>query len=196
MFTVENTTKWLHAFHEKVQANQSYLIELDSAIGDGDHGTNMARGLAEVERKLKENSFESPQEVLKMAAMALISKTGGASGPLYGTALLEMSKQVAIDPDHIGKTVEAGLNGILKRGKATTGEKTMVDVWKPVVESLMAEQQLSKERIHQFVSETKEMKATKGRASYLGERSLGHLDPGAVSSGYLFEAMIDGGILS
>ncbi|AEH54542.1 MULTISPECIES: dihydroxyacetone kinase subunit DhaL [Heyndrickxia] len=194
MLTAETATDWLHRFAEKINENKAYLSELDSAVGDGDHGSNMARGVAAMEEKLAAGGFATVQDVLKTAAMALLGKVGGASGPLYGSALIAMAKQAGENEQDVAAMVKAGLEGIQKRGKAEKGEKTMVDVWIPACEAL-ASGSLTKEAIQSAVEATKEMKATKGRASYLGERSIGHLDPGAVSSGYLFEALLEGGIL-
>ncbi|UZH05839.1 dihydroxyacetone kinase subunit DhaL [Heyndrickxia coagulans] len=194
MLTAETATDWLHRFAEKINENKAYLSELDSAIGDGDHGSNMARGVAAMEEKLEAGGFATVQDVLKTAAMALLGKVGGASGPLYGSALIAMAKQAGENEQDVAAIVKAGLEGIQKRGKAEKGEKTMVDVWMPACEAL-ASGSLTKETIQSAVEATKEMKATKGRASYLGERSIGHLDPGAVSSSYLFEALLEGGIL-
>jgi dihydroxyacetone kinase-like protein len=194
MLTAETATDWLHLFAEKINENKAYLSELDSAVGDGDHGSNMARGVAAMEEKLAAGGFATVQDVLKTAAMALLGKVGGASGPLYGSALIAMAKQAGENEQDVAAIVKAGLEGIQKRGKAEKGEKTMVDVWIPACEAL-ASGSLTKEAIQSAVEATKEMKATKGRASYLGERSIGHLDPGAVSSGYLFEALLEGGIL-
>ncbi|MEE8690991.1 MAG: dihydroxyacetone kinase subunit DhaL [Heyndrickxia coagulans] len=194
MLTAETATDWLHRFAEKINENKAYLSELDSAVGDGDHGSNMARGVAAMEEKLAAGGFATVQDVLKTAAMALLGKVGGASGPLYGSALIAMAKQAGENEQDVAAIVKAGLEGIQKRGKAEKGEKTMVDVWIPACEAL-ASGSLTKEAIQSAVEATKEMKATKGRASYLGERSIGHLDPGAVSSGYLFEALLEGGIM-
>lgn len=194
MLTVDNTKAWLERFADKVEANKAYLSELDSVIGDGDHGNNMARGVKAMKEKLVEGDYVEPEEVLKDASMALLSKIGGASGPLYGSAFLAMSKQADQDSADIHAIVKAGLDGITKRGKAEVGEKTMVDVWFPIVEHL-EKGTVTIEAVHDSVEATKELKASKGRASYLGERSLGELDPGAVSSGYLFEAMIEGEII-
>ncbi|MBM7539864.1 dihydroxyacetone kinase-like protein [Amphibacillus cookii] len=194
MLTVDNTKAWLERFADKIETNKAYLSELDSVIGDGDHGNNMARGVKAMKEKLSEEDYAQPEEVLKDASMALLSKIGGASGPLYGSALLAMSKQAGQDSADLHAIIKAGLEGITKRGKAEVGEKTMVDVWSPVVEHL-AEGTVTIEDVQDSVEATKELKASKGRASYLGERSLGELDPGAVSSGFLFEAMIEGEII-
>ena len=188
MLTVENTTVWLNKFADQIEQHQSYLSELDTPIGDGDHGGNMARGLAAVKAALA----TQPADITKLfqaTAMALISKVVGASGPLYGTAFLEMAKQSKIDSD-LGGLLAAALAGIEKRGGATTGDKTLIDVWAPVVQAVQAGE-LTQDVIDDAVASTEPMVAKKGRASYLGERSVGHLDPGAVSSGYLFTTLLD-----
>lgn len=195
MFTVENAVQLFRDFAGKVQAEKAWLSDLDTPIGDGDHGTNMARGLTEVVTKIDEGNFEDAGDVFKAAAMAMIGKTGGASGPLYGTAFMDMSKAIKADPADKAGALEAGLLGIQKRGKAETGEKTMVDVWVPVIGALK-DGGLTADQVDAFVEETKDMKATKGRASYLGDRSIGHVDPGSASSGMFFKALLEGGALS
>lgn len=194
MLTVENTAAWLLAFAGKLKEQKEYLSELDTAIGDGDHGTNMARGAKAMEEKISGKEFPSVQDIFKTVSMALLSTVGGASGPLYGSAFMGMAKQMANDENDVASIFKAGLEGIQKRGKAVTGEKTMVDVWVPVIEALEAGQ-LTKETIQEAVNSTKDMKATKGRASYLGDRSIGHIDPGATSSGYFFETLLEANIL-
>ncbi|SDC35338.1 dihydroxyacetone kinase DhaL subunit [Pelagirhabdus alkalitolerans] len=191
MLTVENTKAWLLRFAEKVEANKAHLSDLDSVIGDGDHGNNMARGIKAMQEALESKEASDPADVLKNASMALLSKIGGASGPLYGSAFLDMSKQAKEDASDVSAIFRAGLSGIQKRGKAEPGEKTMVDVWHPVIKALESGE-LTTDTITDAVEATKPLKATKGRASYLGERSIGELDPGAVSSSYLFEAWLEG----
>ncbi|WP_423188513.1 dihydroxyacetone kinase subunit DhaL [Alkalibacterium sp. f15] len=185
--TTDETRQWLLEFSKRIQEQKQYLSDLDQAIGDGDHGSNMARGVTAVEEMIKDDSLTKPSEVMKKAAMAMISKVGGASGPLYGSAFLDMSK--VIDEEGLPEVVEAGLNAIKKRGKAELKDKTMVDMWGPVVEALRTDT-LTVDFIEETMEATKPLKAKKGRASYLNERSIGHLDPGAVSSGYLFIALI------
>lgn len=194
MLTVENTKQWLFNFTEKIKEHAAYLSELDQEIGDGDHGSNMVRGVEAMEEKLKESDFESVADVFKTAAMSLLSKIGGASGPLYGSALIGMAKAAGENSEDLAPLLQAGLEGIQKRGQAEQGEKTMVDVWIPIIEAVK-NQTLSKEVIQEAVEQTKALKATKGRASYFGERSIGHIDPGAASSGYFFEALIESGVL-
>lgn len=184
--------RWLNDFGERVQENKQLLSDLDQAIGDGDHGINMARGLGELKKVFTEKDPADLKDVFKTAGMTMVSKVGGASGPLYGTAFLNMSKAVDADTiDAVGltKVIEAGLEGIEKRGKSHAGEKTMIDVWEPVVHALHQED-LTDDVVDAALQKTKDLKATKGRASYLGERSIGHLDPGAYSSALLFHAML------
>ncbi|HEM4130260.1 TPA: dihydroxyacetone kinase subunit L [Streptococcus suis] len=183
---------WMEKFNEKIQTNKDYLSQLDSPIGDGDHGGNMARGMAAVMQELSEKDYESADQVFKVVAMQLLSKVGGASGPLYGSAFMGISKASQTDTD-LADVLQAGLDMIQKRGKAELGEKTMVDVWVPVIAALR-ENQLSVEVIHEAVQATKDILATKGRASYVGERSIGHIDPGSFSSGLLFEALLEAGL--
>lgn len=184
----EKALKWMHLFNEKIQKNKDYLSELDTPIGDGDHGGNMARGMAAVMENLEGKNFETGADVFKVVAMQLVSKVGGASGPLYGSAFMGIAKQ---GPDaSIAELLKEGLAMIQKRGKAEKGEKTMVDVWIPVIEGLEKDQ-LSKDDIWTSVEATKDIVATKGRASYVGDRSLGHIDPGSYSSGLLFEALLE-----
>lgn len=187
--TKELFAEWISRFYEKIQNNKGYLSDLDAAIGDGDHGNNMARGMQAVTESLEKNETADTTQSLKLIAMALISKVGGASGPLYGTAFLEMAK-ASNDTKDLGELLQKALSGIEKRGGAQPNDKTMVDVWNKVV-SKADDSSLTNADIEAAVESTKDMVAKKGRASYLGERSVGHLDPGAVSSGYLFEALLE-----
>ena len=187
--TKELLAEWISRFYEKIQNNKGYLSDLDAAIGDGDHGNNMARGMQAVTESLEKNETADTTQSLKLIAMALISKAGGASGPLYGTAFLEMAK-ASNDTKDLGELLQKALSGIEKRGGAQPNDKTMVDVWNKVV-SKADDSSLTNADIEAAVESTKDMVAKKGRASYLGERSVGHLDPGAVSSGYLFEALLE-----
>lgn len=186
--TLDVYEKWLRLFAKKVESNKLYLSELDAAIGDGDHGNNMARGVSAVEEGFNLKTPQDLTSALKLTAMAFISKVGGASGPLYGTAFLEMAK-ASSKTDDLSELLEAALAGIKKRGGATAGDKTMVDVWEKVLPTIK-DGSISEDRIEEAVEATKDMQAKKGRASYLGERSIGHLDPGAVSSGYLFNSLL------
>lgn len=181
--------KWITLFNQKVQEEKDYLSELDGPIGDGDHGANLARGMAAALEALNSTDPQSAAEAFKAVSMALISKVGGASGPLYGSAFMGMMKAEQAGQDLAG-VLEAGLDMIVKRGHAQVGEKTMVDVWSPVVEAVK-KNQLTNDFIDQAILSTKDIVATKGRASYVGERSIGHIDPGSQSSGLLFKALLE-----
>lgn len=194
MVEVESLKKWIELYGEKVTENKEHLNQLDSDIGDGDHGSNLARGAAAVKEKVSESDYDNLSDFFKDVGMTLVSKVGGASGPLYGSAFISMAKQ-AKESDDLATLIESGLDGIKKRGKAEAGEKTMVDEWIPVVEALK-ENNLTNEVIEDSLQKTKDMKATKGRASYLGDRSKGHIDPGAQSSAYLFESLLEAGAVN
>lgn len=181
--------KWMQLFNEKIQDQKAYLSDLDTPIGDGDHGANMARGMAAAVESLAAKDFASAAEVFQAVSMQLISKVGGASGPLYGSAFMGMAKAEK-DGKDLPEVIQAGLDMIQKRGKAVPGEKTMVDVWSAIPISLQSGD-LTREMIGSLVEATKDLKATKGRASYVGERSIGHIDPGSASSGLLFEALLE-----
>lgn len=183
---------WMRIFHDKIEENQAYLSELDTPIGDGDHGGNMARGMSAVMSELSSKTPNTTADIFKIVAMQLLSKVGGASGPLYGSAFMVFAK-VSDDAQPVDYLVE-GLAMIQKRGKAEVGEKTMVDVWTKVIEALR-KNSLTADKITAIVEDTKDIRATKGRASYVGERSIGHIDPGSYSSGLLFLAMLEAGIV-
>lgn len=193
MTSVEKVSKWIEIFGEKITANRDYLNKLDTAIGDGDHGSNLTRGAAAVKEKAAESDYDNLADLFKDVGMTMVSKVGGASGPLYGSAFMGMAKK-AKESDDFSELLEAGLEGIQKRGKADIGEKTMIDEWAPVIESVKAGT-FNQEIIDDSLESTREMKATKGRASYLGDRSIGHIDPGAQSSAYLFEALLEAGVI-
>ena len=188
----EQLLKALEVFSEKITENKDHLSELDTPIGDGDHGNNMARGVNALKESLESSDPDSVDEVFKLAAMALMGKVGGASGPLYGSAMLAMSKK-AQDTTDLAELVSEAAESIKKRGKSDVGDKTMVDVWEPVVQ-LIKDDEFNKEAVAQLAEDTKDLKAKKGRASYLGERSVGHIDTGAKSSQYFFEALIEADI--
>ncbi|MFI5711147.1 dihydroxyacetone kinase subunit DhaL [Kribbella sp. NPDC051620] len=198
---VENFANWMRdaagVFHE----NAAYLTELDSAIGDADHGSNMDRGFAAVVAVLDESSFSSVDELMKKAGMTLVSKVGGASGPLYGTFFLRFGAALAgaeITVASVGEALKAGVGGILARGKAELGDKTMYDAWAPALEAydsavaggadLGGALAAAAEAAAKGRDATTPLVARKGRASYLGERSAGHQDPGATSTTLLLES--------
>jgi phosphoenolpyruvate---glycerone phosphotransferase subunit DhaL len=193
--------RFVDAYAASIEQRTEELTELDSAIGDADHGTNMKRGmLAAVERVAPLDG--SPAEILKGTATALISKVGGASGPLYGTAFLRAADAVAgkesLDDTDVVALFGAMLTGVQQRGHAQVGEKTMVDALSPAVDALRAaiergaslETALDEARAaaHTGSDATIPLIAQKGRASYLGERSRGHRDPGSFSTALLFDA--------
>ncbi|PNR98659.1 dihydroxyacetone kinase subunit DhaL [Petrotoga mexicana DSM 14811] len=184
--------------------NKNYLTELDAAIGDADHGINMARGFKKVKEKIEDDSFKNNSDLVKTVAMTLISTVGGASGPLYGTAFLNISKIIPdsdFDIDSFIKIGETVIEGIQKLGKAQRGEKTMLDTIIPAVNALRESKVkgLSLERALEECKKAAEegmkatipLLATKGRASYLGERSKGHQDPGATSSYLIIKVIVD-----
>jgi dihydroxyacetone kinase-like protein len=179
-----------------IEENKSYLTELDAVIGDGDHGLNMNKGFTVVKDKLKSDNGSNIGETLKKTGMTLVSNVGGASGPLYGTAFMKAAVEVngksTIDIEDFLKILEAALGGVKLRGKAVKGEKTMVDAIEPAIDAMKKAIQeglapveilrLGKDAAMKGVEYTKTIIATKGRASYLGERSIGHQDAGATSS--------------
>ena len=183
---------WLINFNEKIQANSAYLNTLDTPIGDGDHGANMARGMTAVIETLASKEMLDASEVFKVSGMQLLTKVGGASGPLYWSAFTGIAKGLGAGQS-IDNALDSGLNDIKKRGNSDIGEKTLIDVWAPVIKSLSTGERLTDQTIDTFVDATKDLKASKGRASYLGDRSIGHIDPGAYSSGLFFKAMLESG---
>ena len=195
----------VQAVSEKIEAEKDLLTELDSAIGDGDHGINMARGAKAVMEKLPSLIEKDNGALLKGIGMAIVSSVGGASGPLYGTAFMKagdaLKGKEELSAEDFLAAFSAAIAGIKMRGKSTTGEKTMLDALCPA-ESAMREAIEAKKSPKEILQaaaaaaekgaeETTNILATKGRASYLGERSIGHRDPGAVSSAFMLRAMAD-----
>ncbi|MCF2705776.1 dihydroxyacetone kinase subunit L [Arcanobacterium haemolyticum] len=192
---------WVARMAEAASAHRDELIDLDRAIGDGDHGENLDRGFAEVMKQM-ESAPDDPAQVLRTVGMTLVTKVGGASGPLYGTAFMNMSSvaKAQMEAADIVALIDAGLAGVQKRGKAEPGEKTMVDAWEPARRAAVAAAdsgadargvlEAAAQAAHEGAQATLDMVATKGRASYLGDRSVGHLDPGAVSTSYILEAAV------
>ena len=196
----------LHAIAQKIESEKAFLTELDTAIGDGDHGINLARGFAAVEQKLDTlGDAADIGAVLKAAGMQLVATVGGASGPLYGTAFMKAGSacqgKMALSDAEFLAMLEAAAEGVKMRGKATTGEKTMLDAICPAVEALRtalddgeglkAAMDKAAAAAEAGVAYTKTIIATKGRASYLGERSLEHQDPGATSSWMMLRVIAD-----
>jgi dihydroxyacetone kinase-like protein len=187
--------QWIREFARLIAENKDLLTHLDSAIGDADHGINMDRGMTAVTAALAEDSPAGPAALLKLTGMRLVSSVGGASGPLYGTAFLRMATaagtSTALDAGEFAKALRAGLDGVVARGKAEAGDKTMFDALAPAVDALdraLAEGKSLGAALRAATAAaeagrdaTIPMLARKGRASYLGERSVGHQDPGATS---------------
>ena len=205
VLTTADVTAWIRRADELISDHADELTALDAAIGDADHGANMKRGLAAAVEALAAQP-ETPAAVLKKTAMALISKVGGAAGPLYGTFFLRMSTACAgkesIDAAALAEAVGAGIGGIVQRGNAEAGDKTMIDAWNPALEALRAGAAAPGSALAAAVdaaaaaadagrAATEPMLAKKGRASYLGERSIGHIDPGASSTALIVQALAD-----
>jgi dihydroxyacetone kinase-like protein len=194
---------WVRAFRDAVQQHKDELTRLDSEIGDADHGSNMARGLDAVVARL-DVTPASASELFKTVGMTLVSSVGGASGPLYGTLFLRMGPALSsddVDAASLGAALRAGVDGVVARGKAELGDKTMIDALSPALDAwdtavgggaTPAEAaRAAAEAAARGRDATEPLVARKGRASYLGERSAGHLDPGAASSTLLLEALRD-----
>ena len=193
--------RWIELAAAQVAEQRDYLVDLDRAIGDGDHGENMDRGFKAAVEALGQSQPGSVAEVLKTVAKTLMSTVGGAAGPLYGTAFLRASKAAGdgdLDGAGVAAVIAGALDGIQARGKATTGEKTMVDAWTPALDAARAAAESGADAVATLqaaataaeagAAATEPLRATKGRASYLGERSIGHLDPGAVSTSLILRA--------
>ena len=203
--TTEDTVRWINRVAVVLHENREYLTQLDSPIGDGDHGINMDRGFKAVIDKLPTVPNMDIGSILKTVGTTLVSTVGGASGPLYGTAFLRASmatsgKNELYEADVV-HMLEAALEGVKARGKAQPGEKTMVDALTPALAAMKeAEQQNAglaqllrrgSDAAEAGMKATIPLLATKGRASYLGERSIGHQDPGATSSWLMLKALAD-----
>lgn len=187
--------KMFEAVAQAIIAHADELTELDSSIGDGDHGHNMTRGMQAVLGELDALVAKPWNEALKAAGMQLVMKVGGASGPLYGTLFMTLGKTLDTPPtrDGLAAALHAAIEAVMARGKASAGQKTMLDVLVPVSEAVSASRSPAEvaEVARKACAATKEMLATKGRASFLGERSVGHVDPGARSSQIMIEAIAE-----
>nr|WP_321294037.1 dihydroxyacetone kinase subunit DhaL [uncultured Trichococcus sp.] len=192
MLTVETARTWLSLFIEKLEKNENYLNSLDESIGDGDHGANMLRGANELKVNLTGESSVLLPDLFKLAGMSFIQKTGGAAGLIYGQAFLQMAQSLQEGNDLLD-ILTSGLEGIQKVGQTELGDKTLVDVWVPVMEDIR-NNRLTLDRINEHVISTKDFQAKKGRAAYVSEQLNGHIDPGAASCGYFFEAMLEAGV--
>ena len=192
---------WIRAYADEVAEHRVELVQLDTAIGDGDHGTNMDRGMRKAVEKLDGVEGEDIGALLKAVGMALVSSVGGAAGPLYGTLFLQMGTasagRDALDLAGWTDALEAGVKGVQARGKAEPGDKTMVDALLPGLDALRAAEdegaglgdalRRSADAAEEGMRATVPLEARKGRASYLGPRSVGHQDPGATSSQILLD---------
>ncbi len=201
--TTAQIVSWLERYAAVIADQKQYLTGLDAAIGDGDHGINMDRGFQQVLAKIEPVKDKDAGTLLKTTGMALVGSVGGAGGPLYGTffiragAALDGKAEVA-DRELVG-ALEAGLKGVVERGKANLNDKTMVDALTPAIErakarlnegaSIADALSAAVEAAEAGMKATIPLKALKGRASYLGERSVGHQDPGATSSYYLLRSL-------
>jgi phosphoenolpyruvate---glycerone phosphotransferase subunit DhaL len=199
-FTHDAVRGWMERFAAEVAENRSYLTKLDGAIGDGDHGTNMDRGRRRALAPLQATDGDDIGASLKAVGMALVSSVGGAAGPLYGTFFMQMGQAAAgrseLDLAGFTEAFDAGIQGVAKRGKAEPGDKTMLDALRPALEALReagdddvgAALGRAAQAAQEGMESTVPMVARKGRASYLGERSAGHQDPGATSSHLLLKS--------
>ncbi|HYH32772.1 MAG TPA: dihydroxyacetone kinase subunit DhaL [Pseudonocardia sp.] len=196
--------RWVRAFAAAIGEYEEELTRLDSAIGDADHGANMSRGLKAVVAKLDDAPPAGPAALLKQVGMTLVSTVGGASGPLYGTFFLRMATAAGdgdtLDQAGFAQALRAGVDGVVARGKAEAGDKTMYDALAPAVDALDAALggedtggalRAAADAAAAGRDATAPMQARKGRASYLGERSVGHLDPGATSAALLLQTAAD-----
>ncbi|KTS11224.1 dihydroxyacetone kinase [Microbacterium testaceum] len=201
--STDDLVAWIHAFRDAVQQHKDELTRLDSEIGDADHGSNMARGLDAVVAKL-DPAPATPAELFKTVGMTLVSSVGGASGPLYGTFFLRMGPALTSDDADaaaLGAALRAGVDGVVARGRAELGDKTMIDALAPALDAWdtavtdgadpAGAARAAAEAAARGRDATEPLVARKGRASYLGERSAGHLDPGATSATLLLEALRD-----
>jgi dihydroxyacetone kinase-like protein len=200
--SLESFTAWIDDYAAVVGEQAEHLTDLDRAIGDGDHGSNMARGMSKVGALAGTEEFTAIDAYLKKVGMTLVSTVGGASGPLYGTFFLRMAGPLAgvdeVGPAELGAALRAGVEGIVARGKAELEDKTMYDAWAPALDAfdssaaggadMGAALAAAAEAAAKGRESTLDMIARKGRASYLGERSRGHIDPGAASTTMLIES--------
>ena len=197
----DGAVDWMRRFADEMSEHRQELVRLDTAIGDGDHGTNMDRGMQKALQTLDDTEPADAGAVLKTVAMALVSSVGGAAGPLYGTLLLQMGNAMAgqseVDIPGLAAAARRGLEGVQARGKAAPGDKTMVDALTPAVQALEQASDLDEglraaaQAAEDGMNATTPLVARKGRASYLGERSQNHQDPGATSTYYLFKSAVE-----
>ncbi|TQJ47050.1 dihydroxyacetone kinase subunit DhaL [Streptomyces sp. NBC_00080] len=189
--------RWMTATAASVDREADWLTALDSPIGDADHGSNLRRGFTAVSAALEKEAPETPGAVLVLAGRQLISTVGGASGPLYGTLLRRTGKALGdaaeVDEERFAEALRAGVDAVMQLGGAAPGDKTMIDALVPAVDALPEGFGAARAAAEQGAEATTPLQARKGRASYLGERSIGHQDPGATSSALLVAALADTG---
>lgn len=187
--------RWMSRTAASVDREAAQLTELDSAIGDADHGSNLRRGFTAVSAALEKERPESPGAVLMLAGRQLISTVGGASGPLYGTLLRRTGKALgdapAVTDEQVGRALGEGVAALAQLGGAQAGDKTMLDALLPAAEALATSFEAGAEAARAGALATVPLQARKGRASYLGERSIGHQDPGATSAALLITALAE-----
>lgn len=200
--TTEQVLAWIQRIAELIRQNRDYLTQLDAAIGDADHGANMDRGFQVAVQKLGNEPPNDVGAIFRTVGMALLSSVGGAAGPLYGTFSIELGKQLmgrtAVSAQEWATALRAAVAAVATRGQAQVGDKTMIDALAPAVEeleralaegvSLAAAMQRAAAAAEEGMRATIPLQARRGRASYLGERSVGHQDPGATSSALLLMA--------
>ncbi|MBL1106424.1 dihydroxyacetone kinase subunit L [Streptomyces sp. 5-8] len=187
--------RWMTAAAASVDREADRLTALDSAIGDADHGSNLQRGFTAVTAVLEKEAPDTPGAVLTLAGRQLISTVGGASGPLYGTLLRRTGKALGdaaeVGEEQLAAALREGVDGVMKLGGAAPGDKTMIDALVPAVDALASGFAAARTAAEEGAEATTPLQARKGRASYLGERSIGHQDPGATSSALLIAALAD-----
>ncbi|MBJ6630944.1 dihydroxyacetone kinase subunit DhaL [Streptomyces griseoincarnatus] len=189
--------RWMTVTAASVDSEAERLTALDSEIGDADHGTNMQRGFRAVKDALDKEPPATPGAVLTQAGRLLVSTVGGASGPLYGTLLRRAGKTLGeateVDRQQLAEALRAGVDAVMKLGGAAPGDKTMIDALLPAVDALGESFAAARDAAREGAVATTPMLARKGRASYLGDRSIGHQDPGATSSALLVAALLEAG---
>lgn len=187
--------RWMTATAASVAREAEWLTALDSPIGDADHGSNLQRGFTAVRAALEKEAPQTPGAILVLAGRQLISTVGGASGPLYGTLLRRTGKALGdaaeVSEKQLAEALQAGVDGVMTLGGATPGDKTMIDALVPAVDALGDGFAAARAAAEAGAEATTPLLARKGRASYLGERSIGHQDPGATSSALLIAALAD-----
>jgi dihydroxyacetone kinase-like protein len=187
--------RWMTATAASVDREADRLTALDSAIGDADHGSNMQRGFTAVTTAFEKEAPDTPGAVLTLAGRLLISTVGGASGPLYGTLLRRTGKALGdaaeVSEEQLAEALRAGVDGVMALGKAVPGDKTMIDALVPAVDALGDGFAAARTAAEEGAVATTPLQARKGRASYLGERSIGHQDPGATSSALLIAGLVE-----